>query len=73
MDLSATYCPTRRSLEERSWNLVRRLSTTAARLVGWAAADRRAFNATAAECKEIRVLVAEAHRKLRAHRASHGS
>lgn len=72
MDWSANYCPARRTLEERSWNLVNRLSTTTGRLVGSAAMDHKTFNATLAECGEIRALVAKAHRELKAHRTSHG-
>lgn len=72
MGWSMAYCPARRTLEERSWNLVSRLSATTGRLVGSAAMDYKTFNATLAECGEIRALVAEAHRELKAHRASHG-
>lgn len=66
------YCAARRTLEERSWNLVDRLSATTGRLVGTAASDPKTFNAVVAECGEIRALVAEAHRRLKAHRLSHG-
>lgn len=72
MVCSAKYCPARRTLEERSWNLVSRLSATTGRLVGSAAMDHAAFNDLMTECGEIRALVAKAHRDLKAHRDSHG-
>ena len=72
MTLAATYCPTRRLLERRSWNLVGALSSAAGRLVGSAGMDHRAYNETTAKCREIRALITAAHEKLRAHRSSHG-
>ena len=72
MGIGAKYCPARRSLEERSWSLVSRLSATTGRLVGSAGMDHKTFNHVMAECGEIRVLVAKAHRELKAHRDSHG-
>ena len=72
MSLAATYCPTRRLLERRSWNLVDVLSSTAARLVGSAGMDHKAYNETTAKCREIRALITVAHQNLRDHRSSHG-
>lgn len=72
MDISAKYCPARRSLEERSWGLVGRLSAMAGRLVGSAAMDHRTFNHLITECGQIRALMTEANSKLKAHRLSHG-
>lgn len=72
MDLTAEYCATRRSLEEQSWVLTSKLSSTATRLMGTVGVNHRIFNKTAAECNEIRSRLSSLHRQLRDHRASHG-
>ena len=72
MDLTARYCSIRRSLEERGWILVSRLSTVAGGLLRYAGVDPKAFNATTAECSNIRVQIAAARRLLSKHREQHG-
>ena len=72
MDSTARYCPIRRNLEKRGWILVSRLSSVAAGLLCHAGVNPKAFNATSAECSNIRVQIAAAHRLLSRHREQHG-
>lgn len=65
-------CPTRKTLEERGWKLVNRLSITAPQLLATAGVDRNLFNQVSARCHEIRIQLAESHRQLHAHRSEHG-
>lgn len=70
--LNSHTCPTRKTLEERGWKLVNRLSITAPRLLTTAGVDRKLFNQVSARCHEIRTQLAESHRQLDAHRSEHG-
>jgi hypothetical protein len=72
MDLNARNCPTRKTLEERGWKLVDRLSITAPQLLTSAGVDHKVFNKVSARCHEIRTQLAESHRQLQAHRSEHG-
>jgi len=72
MNLTAGYCPTRRDLEERGWNLVSRLSSVSGGLLRYAGVDPKAFNATTAECSDIRVQITATRRLLSKHREQHG-
>lgn len=70
--LSATYCPTRRTLEKESWNMVSDLSAIAARILAAAGVNHDAFIEATTECKRMRLLIQEANWQVRAHRESHG-
>jgi CDP-diacylglycerol pyrophosphatase len=72
MDLTTQYCPIRRNLEKRNWNLVSRWSSLSVGLIGSAGRDYRAFNAASAKCKKARVEIRELRKQLEAHRAEHG-
>jgi hypothetical protein len=65
MDFKTTYCPTRRTLEQRSWDLTSILSAVAGRLLGTAGVDHAAFNAATADCREVRERLTESHRQVR--------
>ena len=72
MDLSATYCPMRRDLEERGWWLTSRLSSLTGRLLDLVGQDHAAFVSMKDECRETRAAITESHRGLAAHRRDHG-
>jgi hypothetical protein len=72
MDYSATYCPTRRDLEERGWWLTDRLAALTTRLMQLMGEDHRMFQEVRQECRETRVAIDESHRDLREHRRGHG-
>lgn len=70
--LTATYCPTRRTLEKESWSMVSELSAIAARILGSAGVNHEAFNEATMESRRLCVLIREANMQVRAHRESHG-
>ena len=72
MDYSATYCPTRRDLEERGWWLTDRLAALTTRLMQLIGEDHRMFQEVRQECRETRVEITDSHRNLREHRRGHG-
>ncbi len=72
MDFSLSYCPERRTLEERGWNLVDRLAVLAHRLLLLAGVDHDDFVATKAMCAEVRDEIAAARERVLQHRADHG-
>jgi len=72
MDYSATYCPTRRDLEERGWWLTDRLAALTTRLMQLMGEDHRMFQEVQQECRETRVEITDSHRHLREHRRGHG-
>ena len=72
MDYSATYCPTRRDLEERGWWLSDRLAALTTRLMQLMGDDHRMFQEVRRECRETRAAIDESRRGLRAHRLGHG-
>ena len=73
MDFTATYCPTRRDLEERGWWLTSRLAAQTGLLLKLCGRhDHRAFQVAREECTETRVAIGDSHRDLRDHRREHG-
>ena len=70
--LNVSYCPTRKSLEQESWDMVRELSAIAGRILGAAGVDHAAFDVAAVESKRLCALIREANRQVQAHRAEHG-
>lgn len=72
MDLSATYCQTRRDLEEHGWALSSRLATVTSRLLQLIGSNHAAFLATVDECHAIHLEIAESHKDLKRHRRDHG-
>lgn len=75
MDLagrSGMYCPIRRDLEERGWNLTSRLAAQTERLILIAGSDHHAFLQIREECQETAQEITESHVELREHRQEHG-
>jgi len=72
MDLTAHYCSTRRSLEERSRILINLLSGVTSRLIGLVGIDHKKFNAIRDECSGIKAEIAATRRRLNKHREEHG-
>ena len=72
MDYSATYCPTRRDLEERGWWLTSRLAALTTRLMQLIGEDHGTFLEIRQECRETRAEIAESHLDLSEHRRGHG-
>lgn len=72
MDYTATYCPTRRDLEEQGWWLTSRLALLTDRLMRQIGQDHRVFVETRRECRETRVAITDSHLRLREHRGEHG-
>lgn len=73
MDFTATYCSTRRSIEERGWCLTSRLAVLTEALMKLAAQhDHQAFLVTREECAETRMAISDSNRDLRDHRRDHG-
>ena len=72
VNLTGTYCPTRRDLEERGWFLTSRLSATTARLMALIGGDHEAFLHVKQECRDTRGELADSHLRLREHRLEHG-
>ncbi len=66
------YCPTRRDLEERSLNLVGRLTVVTEHLLRLIGRDHGAFLANKAECRDLRTVIVESRRQLQEHRLAHG-
>jgi len=71
-DRSTEYCPTRRTLEQRSFDLVGRLATLTDHLLRITGRDRIAFAAIKTECASVRSEVLAARQELDAHRLAHG-
>lgn len=71
MDLTAAYCPIRRSLEELGWGLASRLASTTDLLMHLIGADHGAFLAARADCASIRFELSSVHRQLKRHRDMH--
>lgn len=72
MDLSAGYCATRRSIEQRGWALTTRLSSLTERLLNAIGKDHRVFLALRQECCTTRDSLVESHQNLQNHRREHG-
>lgn len=72
MDFSATYCPTRRDLEERGWWLTNRLAALTTRLMQLIGEDHGTFLEVRRECRETQAAISGSHRDLREHRQGHG-
>ena len=72
MDLTATYCPTRRDLEENAWFLTSRLTLQTKRLMRLIRQDRGVFQEMRDDCQAIRLEISDSHRELREHRLAHG-
>ena len=72
MDYTATYCSTRRDLEERGWWLTSRLANLTDRLMLLIGGDHRMFLEVRRECRETKAAITESHSDLREHRLEHG-
>lgn len=72
MDYAATYCTTRRDLEERGWFLTGRLAQLTAKLMRLIGQDHQAFLDLRSECRTTRREIAASHEDLREHRREHG-
>lgn len=72
MAVPATYCQTRRALEERSWALTSRLAALTSRLFQLVGSDRPAFRNIIGQCHSTREEVAESRVNLENHRRDHG-
>lgn len=66
------YCPVRRNLEQRNYNLVSRLSALTDRLMRLIGSDHTAFAAAKLECRCVRDEVSEVRREVAEHRLAHG-
>ena len=69
---AASYCSTRRDLENRSWALTSRLFDLSGRLTNMAGLRKREFSSTHDDCEETKGELAELHQLLEAHRSKHG-
>lgn len=69
---NAHYCSTRRTLEERGWNLTSRLSGETTCLIGLIGSRHAAFAEMKESCEHTRDELAQSHRDLQAHRSHHG-
>ena len=72
MDLTAEYCPTRRDLEQRVWNLVTRLSDLTSKLMLLTGKDHQAFISAKGHCDDAKAEVVDSRQKLDVHRSQHG-
>jgi hypothetical protein len=72
MDLAATYCATRRDLEERGWFLTTRLADLTSRLMRLIGQDPQSFLDMRGECRATRREILSSHEDLREHRRKHG-
>jgi hypothetical protein len=72
VDFTSEYCPERRRLEQRSWNLVSKLSTLTEQLMMLIGKDHTEFIATKAMCVSVRREVLDSRNVLLAHRSAHG-
>jgi len=72
MDLTTQYCRHRRSLEEKVWVRVSRLSALTGRLLGLIGKDHQAFTQTRTACCTAKADIVDFRRRLDTHRLAHG-
>ena len=72
MDFTATYCSTRRHLEERSWWLTSRLANLTGRLMQIVGHDHRAFVDLRQQCQTAKAAIITSRENLEDHRRAHG-
>ena len=71
-DPATQFCPMRRNLEERNYNLVDRLSVLTDRLLQLIGHNHGQFLAIKTECAQVRMVMVYVQRELAEHRYEHG-
>jgi hypothetical protein len=72
MDLTAPYCQTRKTLEERVLILVGKLVDLTSQLPSLIGIDHQRFISAKAACNRAEIEIAENRRQLQTHRSEHG-
>ena len=72
MNFVTAYCPVRRDLEERGWNLTSRHALLTDRLISLIGHGHQAFLDLQDQCRTTSLQITDSRGKLHEHRREHG-